>query len=134
MGSMYKELSPEERAVMQGMVDEYYSRFVAVVKKHRQISDPETLKLTTDGRVFSGTRGKELGLVDDLGLLEDAIKIARKAGNAPGAKVVMYKRPYGYKGSIYADNSVPQPQAGVHKIELPGGPILPGGFYYLWNP
>jgi protease-4 len=134
MGSMYKELTPEERAVMQGMVDEYYQRFVNVVQKHRRISDPETLKITTDGRVFSGARAKELGLIDDVGLLEDALDLARKLGKVPGAKVVMYKRPHGYKGSIYADNSIPQPQSNIHKIELPGGPMLPGGFYYLWNP
>ena len=134
MGSMYKQLTPEERAVMQSMVDEYYKRFVAVVQKHRHISDPATLKLTTDGRVFSGARGKELGLIDDLGLLEDAIATAKKMAKAPDAKVVMYKRPYGYKGSIYASDEAPIPQATVHKLELPGGPMLPGGFYYLWNP
>ena len=57
-------------------------------------------------------------------------------GNAPNAKVVYYKRPFGYRGSIYADTNVPTPQANsnVTKLELPGGPWLPSGFYYLWNP
>jgi hypothetical protein len=85
---------------------------------------------------LSGERARELGLVDDLGLLEDAIEQAREMGNAKGAKAVMYKRPYGYRGSIYAETNVPQPQAAsnVTKLELPGGPWLPSGFYYLWNP
>ena len=59
---------------------------------------------------------------------------ARKMGGAPQAKVVMYKRPFGYRGSIYADTDVRQPQANVTRLELPGGPVLPSGFYYLWNP
>jgi protease-4 len=135
MGSPFKELTPEERAVMQAMVDEYYARFVHVLTTHRHLVGDQTQKIATDGSVFSGARAKELGLIDDTGLLEDAIDIARDLAHAPGAKVIMYKRPYGYRGSIYADTSVPIPQAsGVTKLELPGGPWLPSGFYYLWNP
>ena len=134
MGSLFKELTPAERDVMQGMVDEYFARFVDVLTQHRSIRDPQTLRIATDGRVFSGQRACELGLVDEVGLLEDAIAIARKLADAPGAKVIMYKRPFGYQGSIYADTSVPQPQANVTRLELPGGPWLPSGFYYLWNP
>lgn len=119
---------------MQGMVNEYYQRFVAVVREHRMLADTEQLALVTDGRVFSGAQAKDLGLIDDLGLLEDAIDIARRLAGAPGAKVVMYKRPYGYRGSIYANSDIPEPRAQVTKLELPGGPLLPSGFYYLWNP
>ena len=136
MGSPFKPMTVQERDVMQGIVNDYYARFVGVVTTNRHITDEATLKTCTDGRVFPGDRAREIGLVDDLGLLEDAIDAARKMGNAPGAKAVMYKRPYGYKGSIYAETSVPQPQASnnVTKLELPGGPWLPSGFYYLWNP
>jgi protease-4 len=134
MGSPFKPLSPEERAVMQGIVNEYFGRFVDVVTSRRPI-DRAQQTIITDGRVFSGERARELGLVDDLGLLEDAVTTARKMANAPRAKAIMYKRPYGYRGSLYADTSAPQPQASnVTKLELPGGPWLPSGFYYLWQP
>ena len=136
MGSPFKPLGEAERKIMQGMVDEYYARFVEVVTTNRTIRDPATIRITTDGRIFSGTRAKQLGLIDDTGLLEDALDVARKMAKAPGAKTVMYKRPYGYRGSIYAtgDISPPQSNGNVTKLELPGGPWLPGGFYYLWNP
>ncbi|MEO6434740.1 MAG: signal peptide peptidase SppA [Tepidisphaeraceae bacterium] len=134
MGSPFKPLTAEDRQVMQGMVDEYYQRFVHVLTEHRKIDNADTLRIATDGRVFSGARAKEMGLVDELGMLEDAIHTARKLANAPGAKVIMYKRPFGYRGSIYAQSDVPHPQATVTKLELPGGPMLPSGFYYLWNP
>jgi protease-4 len=140
IGSPFKHLTPEERAIMQGMVDEYYARFLDKVSTHRNLPSNPLRATLVDGRVFSGQRAKELGLIDDVGLLEDAIKTTRKMADAPGARVVMYKRPYGYRGSIYAETSVPQPQAAgdlqrnVTKLELPGGPLLPTGFYYLWNP
>lgn len=134
MGSPFKHLTPEERAVMQQMVDEFYARFVGVMKQHRAIRDEATVKLVTDGRVFSGERARELGLVDETGLLEDALASARKLAGVPNARTVMYKRPFGYRGSIYANAEPAAPQANVTKLELPVGLWLPTGFYYLWNP
>ena len=122
---------------MQGMVDEYYARFLDVLETHRSLPNNELRKTVTDGRVFSGQRAKDLGLIDDVGMLDDALKLARKLADAPGAKVVMYKRPYGYRGSIYAEGDLPMPRAAggnVTRLELPGAPLLPTGFYYLWNP
>ncbi|HEV2295372.1 MAG TPA: signal peptide peptidase SppA [Tepidisphaeraceae bacterium] len=135
MGSPFKALSNDERAVMQGMVDEYYARFVAVVKAHRMMADTETLGTATDGRVFSGQQALAMGLVDRVGLLEDAIKLAREAGKAPGAMPVMYRRPYGYSGSIYASAPTEPPRANVTQLHIPGADaLLPTGFYYLWQP
>lgn len=135
MGSPFRQLDPASRAVMQGMVDEYYKRFVTIVTTHRPMKDSEKVKLVTDGRVFSGARAAELGLADRTGILEDAIEDARQLGGAAGAKVIVYKRPYGYTGSIYAQADVPQPQASVMELKIPGlHDPLPTGFYYLWNP
>jgi protease-4 len=136
MGSPFKHLTDEERKVMQGMVDEYYGRFLMVLKNNRTV-EPSKQTIATDGRVFSGEKAKEIGLIDDIGMLEDALDMARKMSDSPNAKVIMYKRPYGYRGSIYADSSVPIPQASasnITKLEMPGGPLLPSGFYYLWHP
>lgn len=135
MGSPFRELDPASRAVMQGMVDEYYKRFVGVVTSHRSIKDGETLKIVTDGRVFSGAHAVELGLADRTGLLDDALDEAKKLGNAANARVVIYRRPYGYSGSIYAQGAIQQPQASVMELKVPGlRDPLPSGFYYLWMP
>jgi protease IV len=131
MGSPFKALRADERDLMQQMVDEYHKRFVETVQKHRSVSDVET---ATDGRVFSGETAMQLGLVDRVGLLDDAIDIARDKARAPGAKVVMYKRPFGYRGSIYASSATPEPQSNVLTIGLPDGVFLPKGFYYIWQP
>jgi len=135
MGSPFKPLDPKAAAVMQAMVNEYYARFVGVVKENRHLSESAPIDTMTDGRVFSGEAAQKLGLVDQVGLLPDAIDMARQMANAKGAKVVMYKRPYGYSGSIYASSPVPAPRADVMKLQLPDpGVTLPRGFYYLWQP
>jgi protease-4 len=147
MGSPYRTMGEPERAVMQEMVDEYFTRFIDVVSANRTVGEPRpSLPLEEDyrgvysGRVFSGLRAVELGLADQAGGLGDAITLAKQLGKARGAKVVMYKRPYGYGGSIYASSDpVPRPKAegerNVVQLELPNSRLfLPGGFYYLWEP
>ncbi len=135
MGSPFKDLDPEARKVMQGMVDEYYGRFVGVVTSHRPLKDPQIVKTATDGRVFSGTRAAEIGLVDRTGLLNDAIDEAKSLAKTPDAKVIIYRRPYGYSGSIYAQDSTPTPQSNVLQLSIPGlRDQIPSGFYYLWMP
>ncbi|MBV8781460.1 MAG: signal peptide peptidase SppA, partial [Phycisphaerae bacterium] len=101
MGSPFKKLEPDERDLMQQMVNEYYSRFLDVVRTTRHVPANE-FNQATDGRVFSGARAAELGLVDQVGLLDDAIDLAKQMGHCANAQVVMYKRPYGYGGSIYS--------------------------------
>lgn len=133
MGSPFKPLGEDERAIMQGMVNEYYARFKDVVKTNRRLDEAKVAQVS-DGRVFSGQRCVELGLADRAGFLEDAIALAKELGKAPNAEVVLYKRPYGYGGSIYARDSAPQPQAVINLNLPPSRAMLPTGFYYLWSP
>ena len=109
---------------MQGMVDEYYARFQSIVRTNRHLPDDATFKMLTDGRVFSGENAVALGLVDRTGLLEDAVQVARELAHAPDAKVIAYKRPYGYGGSIYALNSMPEPKSNVLQLQLPEAATL----------
>jgi len=134
LGSPFKPLDDEDRKIMQGMVDEYFVRFKSIVREHRTIKD-EDFGTVTDGRVFSGMKAVELGLADETGLLDDAIDVAKHLGNAPNAKVVIFRRPYSYSGSIYASSSMQNPQANVVQLQLPGErSFLPTGFYYMWQP
>lgn len=140
MGSPLRAMGDVERGVMQNMVDEYYARFVGLVKLRRPIRDEKTLATVTDGRVFTGEQAAKLGLADQTGRLDEAIALAQTLGGTSSAKIILYKRPYGYGGSIYADAPLPPPQAqGVApaslQVDIPiGQSKLPGGFYYLWEP
>ncbi len=126
-------MAPDEREILQETVNEYYQRFIGVMQAKCHITDPETIRIATDGRVFSGEAAKKIGLVDDTGLLSDAIDIAKQKAHCPDAKVVMYRRPYGYGGSIYAQDNLPAPQANTIQLPLPESVSLPQGFYYLWQ-
>jgi protease-4 len=136
MGSPFKPLTADERLVMQSMVNEYYGRFLSVVQDKCHIADREVLAHATDGRVFSGEQAQKLGLVDRVGSLQDAIDYTRAKVGAKGASVIMYKRPYGYSGSIYASSNVEpaKANANVLQLQLPESLNLPTGFYYLWRP
>jgi protease IV len=135
IGSPFRQSTPDEDKIMQGMVDEYYARFKGVVTENRHLPQDSTFTMLTDGRVFSGENAQKLGLVDQTGLLEDAIELAKQLGHAPDAEVIAYKRPYGYGGSIYAMNSIPQPKSDVLQLQLPeAASLLPSGFYYMWQP
>lgn len=136
MGSPFKPLDPGAREVMQGLIDDYYARFVSVVTTNRrQLTEPQDLKTATDGRVFSGEQALKLRLVDRLGRLEDAIDLAREKSKSPNARAILYRRPYGYGGSIHASTPPNTPQAHVLQIQLPESDLLlPRGFYYLWRP
>jgi protease-4 len=135
IGSPFKHMTPQERQLMQDMVNEYYARFKSIVTAHRSIKQDD-FTMVTDGRVFSGEKAQGLGLVDQVGRLDDALDIARQMSGSPDASVVMYKRPYGFSGSIYADDFVPNPKSSDDiNLRLPlAQELLPSGFYYLWQP
>nr|WP_159665753.1 signal peptide peptidase SppA [Halobaculum saliterrae] len=64
-GLPLKEVTPDERAYLQGIVDDYYDQFVEQVAEGRDM-DEEAVR-ETEARVFLGTEAHERGLVDDLG-------------------------------------------------------------------
>lgn len=78
-GQPTRPLSPEERAMIQGLSAELYEQFLTAVATARGIPIEE-LRPVADGRVFTGQKAQELGLVDELGNLPDAINLAAKLG------------------------------------------------------
>jgi protease-4 len=146
MGSPFKLLRDDEKEVMQEMVDEYFARFVALVRERRpRLREEATADLDSykkhgyagifSGRVYSGEKAVELGLADRTGMLTDALDAARRLAKVPNAGAILYKRPYGYGGSIYANTQTPPPKSNVLRLELPEtSALLPDGFYYLWRP
>jgi protease-4 len=75
LGSPVRELSEPEREVLQGLVDDVWEQFVGAVAEGRDMPREEVVPLA-DGRVFSGEQALELGLVDGIGTLQDAVDAA----------------------------------------------------------
>ncbi|MGA8849545.1 MAG: signal peptide peptidase SppA [Dehalococcoidia bacterium] len=87
-----RELTPEEVEIMQQMIDEYYEHFINVVAEGRGLSKEEVRNLAT-GQLYSGTKAKELGLVDELGDLDTAINLAAELAGIKAPIVEYYQPP-----------------------------------------
>ncbi|MBQ3388724.1 MAG: signal peptide peptidase SppA [Thermoguttaceae bacterium] len=93
MGDITRPMTDEERAIWQNMIDESYEQFLSVIKEGRpafapakagddepdsaeeSADDPDTrLRALADGRVYSAAKAKELGLIDEIGFLQDAVE------------------------------------------------------------
>ena len=83
IGSPSREMTPEERAILQGMINDIYEQFVRVVAEGRKLP-PDTVRQYADGRVFTGSQAAKIGLVDELGDLNQAVKLAGKLAGIKG--------------------------------------------------
>ncbi|MBN1898684.1 MAG: signal peptide peptidase SppA [Spirochaetes bacterium] len=75
--SSYRAMAPDERAIIQSVVDDAYNQFYVAVKKGRKLSAAKVSQYG-DGRIFTGRQGEKWGFIDQLGTLEDAIRLAGK--------------------------------------------------------
>lgn len=75
--SPFRDMTPEERQITQQMVNDMYNQFVMVVAKGRHM-DPAVVKPLADGRIYTGTQAKALGLIDELGNYYDALNYTKR--------------------------------------------------------
>ena len=80
IGSPGRAMTPEERAILQGMIDDAYGQFVTAVAEGRKLP-VDVVKPLADGRIYSGNQALANGLVDQLGDSHDALMLAAKLGN-----------------------------------------------------
>ena len=83
IGSATRELTPEERQLLQRLIDDIHDQFIQAVVEGRGLSR-EKVETMADGRILSGRQALDLGLVDQLGDLQDAIATAAEMGDIPG--------------------------------------------------
>jgi protease-4 len=91
IGSPLREMTPEERLILQGVIDNVHSQFVRAVAEGRNMEEGKVRRIA-DGRIFSGEQAKELGLIDRLGGLQDAIEIAAEMVGIKGKPTVIYPK------------------------------------------
>ncbi|MFZ7947269.1 MULTISPECIES: signal peptide peptidase SppA [Bacillaceae] len=94
-----REMTEDERAILQKMIDNSYEGFVKVISEGRHMSVDEVKKIA-DGRVYDGRQAKEIKLIDDFGYLEDVIDQMKKQEKLKGAKVIRYSDDLGF-GSLF---------------------------------
>ncbi|GAB2191073.1 signal peptide peptidase SppA [Sessilibacter sp. MAH1] len=89
---MDRELSPAAESLIQQGINNMYQRFITLVAEARN-STPQAIDEIAQGRVWSGDKALELGLVDQLGNLEDVIARAAKLAELDNYEVVTIKQP-----------------------------------------
>lgn len=82
-GTPFRDMRPEERALMQSVVDDIFNQFVDAVAAGRKMKREKVLELA-DGRIYTGKKAVELGLADKLGGYEDALAEAANLGGLTG--------------------------------------------------
>jgi protease-4 len=105
-----QDIQPEERKMLQDLIDETFARFKQVIREGRQSAkdnnkgDGRTLSADwedyADGRILSGKQAHGLGFVDELGSFDTAVERARKLAGIRSANLIRYQRPFEF-GNLF---------------------------------
>lgn len=89
LGSPTRPMSAQDRKIFQALIDDVHQQFTTAIAEGRKM-DLNKVESLADGRVFSGNQALKAGLVDELGNLQDAIRVAGKLGGITGDPNVIY--------------------------------------------
>jgi protease-4 len=90
-----RDMTKEERAMLQEMINDSYESFVDIIEKGRGMTESE-VKAIADGRIMNGRQAIEVGLADDSGYLEDVIAAVRTDFDLNDAEVIEYGYTQGF--------------------------------------
>lgn len=134
IGSPARPMTPEEKIILQTLIDDAYGQFVQAVADGRKMT-VEQVKPLADGRIYSGNQAKELGLVDVLGDSLDATKLAAELGGIKDEKPRV-RRDTEKLNDIF---EMLETRArltfglGAAGVTVNAGPSIPRGLLYAWS-
>ena len=91
IGSPHRKMTEKDRELLLEVIDDIQDQFVEAVARGRNLS-PEKVREIADGRIFTGARAKDLGLVDNLGNFHDAVALAKKMTGIQGEVQLVYPK------------------------------------------
>jgi len=91
IGSPLREMKPEEKKIMQEVLDNVHQQFIQAVAEGRKLDYSKVVQIA-DGRIITGEQAKNLGLVDKMGNLQDTIDIAAEMVGIQGKPNVLYPK------------------------------------------
>jgi protease-4 len=131
-GSPLRPMRPDERALMQGMLDDIYRQFTEAVAKGRGMDVARVRKLA-EGRIYTGSQAKAVGLVDETGNFYDAVKLAADLAGIEGEPKIEYLgEPVGlFGGFMGAGESLSSLLGRGNPVSEPAQPRLYGPMLML---
>ncbi len=122
VGSPFHMMREDERKLLQSVMDDAHRQFVEAVAEGRalDIADVEPL---ADGRVLTGQQAKDVLLVDDLGDLKDAVRLAAEMTGIKGTPPVIESTPeFSFRdwlvGSLFGDTTALPLQTGMNLMYI----------------
>lgn len=91
IASVFRGRSKEEREILQAVLNDVHEQFITAVAEGRKML-PDDVRKVADGRIFTGKQALKIGLVDELGNLEDAIKVASRLAGVQGEPKIVTKK------------------------------------------
>jgi len=91
IGSPFREMTPEEKRIIQEVIDNVQQQFVRAVVEGRKLDRAKVAQIA-DGRILTGEQAKEFGLVDQIGNLQDAIDATAKLVGIEGKPNILYPK------------------------------------------
>ena len=111
IGAEYREMTSDEKDLLQAMVGDILGQFRQAIVAGRGLKMEHVVALS-DGRIFSGKQAKDLGLIDQLGTFQDAIKEAGKLGGITGKPAVYYiEKPKSVIEKLFGDSNGDSPDS-----------------------
>jgi protease-4 len=137
MGSPFRKPTEEEEKMFDSLTHDLGARFLDLVAKNRRL-DEDTLKEVATARIYLAQEALQIGLVDEIGYLSDAISRAKSlSGLSQECKVIVYRRTEYPDDNMY-NTATMQDAVGrfsLVDLQLPHAMAsLSPGFYYLWLP
>ena len=133
-GSSFRDLTEDERQVFQGVVDEFYQKFLeAIYEKRKNSISLQELRKIADGRIYTAQQAYELKLIDEIGYFDTALDKTLSMAGLREAQVITYTYFPNTKTNIYATSLKKQSlfeEKNIREIFQ----SLKSGFYYLWLP
>ncbi len=134
MGTITRKLTEEEEKLLQKMANGYHDRFRQVVQQARPRVTAKSEVF--DGRILSSAEAESVGLIDQIGYLDDALAQACRLAQIDTAQAIMYRRAGDSARTLYATTpNRPLLAGGLLGVNIPGldRTKLPL-FLYLWQP
>ena len=91
IGSPFREMTPEEKRIMQETIDNVHQQFIQAVAEGRNLDRAKVVSIA-DGRIMTGEQAKQFGLVDKMGNLQDAIEETSKLAGIEGKPQIIYPK------------------------------------------
>lgn len=128
IGNFARAMTPEERRILQSLLDDVYNQFVDAVAGGRKL-DRATVEAFADGRIVSGKQAQQLKMIDALGGLDEAIEdAARLAGLPPKPRLILPRKRFSLSDLLKDQLGLPLP--GASQL-LPGFPAFKTPLYLM---